>query len=206
MWDLVRLILDTWRDSEVPGGGHAKLSGNMHLTPCRHSMTRVQVKPWENTRTINGHETHENTTKKHNIAIWYGILNAYIRFSNDLRWFRQCFWINGRIRLSVSTVNRTYELSGITHVTPFRKYGKQSTGLVLTDRESVPTASCSAVSPFLRFVVTEPSRMKSVRTEGCHAVLFREFVGTACCTYGQSNTTIHLYPSHVVKCVSSMNH
>ena len=35
---------------------------------------------------------------------------------------------NGRIRLSVSTVNRTYELSGITHVTPFREYGKHSTG------------------------------------------------------------------------------
>ena len=35
---------------------------------------------------------------------------------------------NGRIRLSVSTVNRTYELSGKTHVTPFRKYGKHSTG------------------------------------------------------------------------------
>ena len=35
---------------------------------------------------------------------------------------------NGRIRLSVSTINRTYELSGITHVTPFRKYGKHSTG------------------------------------------------------------------------------
>ena len=34
----------------------------------------------------------------------------------------------GRIRLSVSTVNHTYELSGITHVTPFRKYGKHSTG------------------------------------------------------------------------------
>ena len=33
----------------------------------------------------------------------------------------------GCIRLSVSTVNRTYELSGITHVTPFRKYGKHST-------------------------------------------------------------------------------
>ena len=32
--------------------------------------------------------------------------------------------------------------------------------------------------------------MKSVRTEGCHVGLFREFVGTACCTYGQSNTTI----------------
>ena len=35
----------------------------------------------------------------------------------------------GRIRLSVSTVNRTYELSRITHVTPFRKYGSHSTGL-----------------------------------------------------------------------------
>ena len=33
----------------------------------------------------------------------------------------------GRIRVSVSTVNRTYELSGITHVTSFRKYGKHST-------------------------------------------------------------------------------
>ena len=34
--------------------------------------------------------------------------------------------------------------------------------------------------------------MKSARTEGCHVGLFREFVGTACCTYGQSNTTIGL--------------
>ena len=34
----------------------------------------------------------------------------------------------GRIRLSVSTVNRTDELSGITYVTSFRKYGKHSTG------------------------------------------------------------------------------
>ena len=34
----------------------------------------------------------------------------------------------GRIPLSISTVNRTYELSGITHVTPFRKYGTHSTG------------------------------------------------------------------------------
>ena len=34
----------------------------------------------------------------------------------------------GRIRLSVSTVNHTYELSGITHVTSFCKYGKHSTG------------------------------------------------------------------------------
>ena len=28
-------------------------------------------------------------------------------------------------------------------------------------------------------------------TEGCHVGLFREFEGTACCTYGQSNTTIY---------------
>ena len=34
----------------------------------------------------------------------------------------------GRIRLSVSTVNRTYELSGIAHVTPFPEYVKHSTG------------------------------------------------------------------------------
>ena len=62
-------------------------------------------------------------------------------------------------------------------------------GPVLTDHESVPEASCSTVSPFLRFVATEPSRMKSVRTEGCHVGLFREFIGTAYCTYGQSTTT-----------------
>ena len=36
--------------------------------------------------------------------------------------------IIGRIRLSVSTTNRTYELSGMTHVTAFRKNGKHSTG------------------------------------------------------------------------------
>ena len=46
-------------------------------------------------------------------------------------WWRHhivCQKTIGRIRLSVSTVNRTYELTGITHVTPFRKYGKHSTG------------------------------------------------------------------------------
>ena len=64
-------------------------------------------------------------------------------------------------------------------------------GPVLTDRESVTTESCSLVSPFLRVVVTEPSRMKSVRTEGCHVGLFREFIRTAFSTYKQSNTTIH---------------
>ena len=32
--------------------------------------------------------------------------------------------------------------------------------------------------------------MESVRMEWCHVGLFREFVSTACCTYGQSNRTI----------------
>ena len=120
------------------------------------------------------------------VAIWlvfvndfHGSRQAYIRAAN-----------NGRIRLSVSTASRTYELSEGTHVTPFRKYGNIWLGPVLTDREFVPTANYSPVSPFLRFVVTEHNRMKSVCTEGCHMGLFRESVGTACCTYGQSNATI----------------
>ena len=37
--------------------------------------------------------------------------------------------------------------------------------------------------------------MKSLRTEGCHVGLSREFVGTACCTYGQSNTTNGFIPT-----------
>ena len=82
-----------------------------------------------------------------------------------------CQWSYSTVR--VSTVNRTYELSGITHVTPFRKYGKHSTGPTTYGPESIPTSSCSPVSPFLRFVVSQPSRMKSVHTD---------------CTYGHSNT------------------
>ena len=77
-------------------------------------------------------------------------------------------------------------------MTPFVSTENIRLGPVLMDRESVTTASCSPVSPFLRFVVTEPSRMKSVRTEGCHVGAFREFVGKACCTYGQSNTTTNM--------------
>ena len=38
-------------------------------------------------------------------------------------------WDTGRIRLSVSTASRTYELSEETHVTPFRTYIFHSTGL-----------------------------------------------------------------------------
>ena len=112
----------------------------------------------------------------------------------------QCIFI-GHIRLSVSTVNRTYELSGITHVTPFRKYRNIRLGPVITDRESVPTTSCSPVSPSLRFVVTESGRMKSVRTEGRHVRLFREFVGTACCTYGSRIWPLIVLDSTTGKCL-----
>ena len=60
----------------------------------------------------------------------------FLSFSKYISWWKGFnFWCvtvqflyNGRIRLSVSTVNRTYELSGITHVTSFRKYGKHLSG------------------------------------------------------------------------------
>ena len=39
-------------------------------------------------------------------------------------------FIIGHIWLSGSTVNHTHELSGINHVTLFRKYGKHSTGSI----------------------------------------------------------------------------
>ena len=51
-----------------------------------------------------------------------------LRHGCPVPWQTCTLAVKGRIRLSVSTVNRTYELSGITHVTPFRKYGKHSTG------------------------------------------------------------------------------
>ena len=48
--------------------------------------------------------------------------------------------------------------------------------------------------------------MKYVRAEGCHVGLFREFVVTACCTYGQSNTTINMneFLARVINDVSLM--
>ena len=96
------------------------------------------------------------------------------------------YWSYSTVRKYSKPYLRTL---GNNHVTLFLSTENIRLGPVLTDRESVPTASRSPVSPFLRFVVTEPSRMKSLRTERCHVGLSREFVGTACCTYGQSNTT-----------------
>ena len=72
-------------------------------------------------------------------------------------------------------------------MTPFCSYGKHSirpSTYLPNIQQIVLLEVCS-----LRFVVTEPSRMKLIRTEGCHLGHFQKFVGTACCTYGQSITT-----------------
>ena len=62
-------------------------------------------------------------------------------------------------------------------------------GCVATNRKNGLTGEQLAVGTDSRFVSTEPSRMFSVLTEGCHVGYSREFVGTVNCTYGQSNTT-----------------
>ena len=77
---------------------------------------------------------------KSNWPLWFSqnVLNSYSSGSsryatimpadtNRDRWRNWCRH-NGRFQLSVSRVNPSYELTGITHVTPFRKYGKHSTG------------------------------------------------------------------------------
>ena len=72
----------------------------------------------------------------------------------------------GRIRLSVSTVNRNFELSGLTQVTPFRKYGKHSTG-------------SSTYGPRVR-TYTKLFSCKSVLTVCSYRAQSNEF-----CTYGR---------------------
>ena len=95
----------------------------------------------------------------------------------------------GHIRLSVSTASRTYELSEDTHVTHFVRTDFIGLGFVTTDRKNGLTEDQLAVVTDSRSVSTGPSRMFSILTEGCHVGDSREFVGTVCCTYGQSNTT-----------------
>ena len=66
--------------------------------------------PWQIDRGLEYHDCH----------------SALCRCPLSSKW--GCSSDNSRIRQPVNTVNRTYDLSGITHVTPFRKYGKRSTG------------------------------------------------------------------------------
>ena len=108
----------------------------------------------------------------------------------------------GRIRLSVSKVNRTYELSRISHVTPFRKYGKHSTGpstYGLWVRTYSKLLSCKSVLTVCRY----RAQSNEIWTYGrVSRGSPREFVGTACCrpngTYGQSSATtpLHVCPNN----------
>ena len=97
--------------------------------------------------------------------------------------------LNGRIRLSVSTASRTYELSEETHVTHSVRTDFIRLGSVATNRKNGLTGEQLVVGTDSRSVSTGPSRMFSLFTDGCHVAYSRESVGTVCCTYGQSNTT-----------------
>ena len=103
-----------------------------------------------------------------------------------MRWLSQDVK-NGRIRLSVSTASRTYELSEETHVTWRTDFIRL--GSVATNRKNGLTGEQLAVGTDSWSVITGPSRMFSLFTEGCHVAYSRESVGMVCCTYGQSNTT-----------------
>ena len=59
--------------------------------------------------------------------------------------------IIGRIRMSLNRVNRIYEFSGVTHVTPFHRYRKHSTGpvsWVRTHSEFGPSQSVLPVESY----------------------------------------------------------
>ena len=60
----------------------------------------------------------------------------------------------GRIRLSLRTVNSTYKVLEVIHLTAFRRYKDHSLVPILKNRDSVPTQSLVSMSPFLRFEVT----------------------------------------------------
>ena len=99
--------------------------------------------------------------KNENIQIW----SRYSLFKNT-----DCS-LPASSSAALSTVNRAYEFLGITHVTPFRRYSTlraQYLLIVGPYLQPGPTASWTPVSPFPLFVVTEPSGMLSVPTEGSH--------------------------------------
>ena len=97
-------------------------------------------------------------------------------------------WTNGRIRLSISTASRTYELWEETHVTPFRTYIFHSTELCnYKTQEQTYRTSC-------RYGLTVRNywaRSNVFRTYGTlsRGLFLRVCIGTVYCTYGQSNTT-----------------
>ena len=58
---------------------------------------------------------------------WKASIRVLRSIPASLPWNSQTLHYDS-IRLSVSTVNRTYELSRVTHVTCFHRHGKHSTG------------------------------------------------------------------------------
>ena len=94
------------------------------------------------------------------------------------------FQSTARLHISVvvfdCTASRTYELSEVTHVTPFHTCRFHAT--VTTNRKNGLTGEQLAAGTDSRSVSTGPSRMFSVPTEGCHVGYSREFVGTVYCT------------------------
>ena len=140
MSDLEMSYLTPWQGTSIiapalAAGRHAQLSGNwfypvflkndLHQHMCKNDLYRVSMKYF----------------KESVVSMKYCsccVKTSYSYFRNPTKSSRENFiqcgnwalvFVSGRIRLSVSTVNSTYELSGITHVTPFHKNRKHSTGL-----------------------------------------------------------------------------
>ena len=98
-------------------------------------------------------------------------VTEYEKRSHGMTSYRIWSTSNGRIRLSVSTVKCTYELSGVTHVISFRSYGKHSTGPCTYGPWARTYNKLFSLSALFRFAVTEPS------TKECHVGHSREFAG-----------------------------
>ena len=86
--------------------------------------------------------------------------------------------VTGRIRLSVSTESRTYELFKVTHVTTFPTYRCHSTGLCNYKRweRTCRRKICCSYALTARKYWTQST--VSAASEGCHAGYSREFVST----------------------------
>ena len=112
---------------------------------------------WNNFHEMRASTKHFNILTYQN-KYWY--INYWFFFLSEpqegtLRWkyiIISCIGLNiGLILLSVSTVNRSYEFDWA-----------QSLRIVS------PTADSAPVSPFLQLVVTKPSQMISIPTEGSY--------------------------------------
>ena len=74
-------------------------------------------------------QRHPNCVMKECVLVLHQSKSRYTFCTQYTSTWHLAKQTNGRIRLPISTLNHTYVISGITHATPFRKYGKHSTGL-----------------------------------------------------------------------------